>query len=358
MRLHTCCDVSAEILTICQRDFRPLNTSTDWQTVVANPQVEAIVLATTEKLRLPVIKLCADFGKPVYVEKPLATTLDEAYKIQEVVNKSNIHFCIGHNRRAAPAMIDAQRIFRQHMACPQPLSWRFDREGSNRPLLEDDGAACMSVRINDDWYSWKAWVFDKQQAPEGPMLFEMTHFTDICNWFLAAKPVEVMAMTSGMLNHGVIIRYVGGEIATITMGGNGSFAYPKELYEVMGKGAVVVVDHMVEVRTAGIGVANTIRSYPFINDRHPQNGVEGGLAGWLAKKKAACDEAERAKDPLLAFAAEPDKGHTHAIEMFVDQIRGIGPVVCDVNSALLATRVAFAAIKSARDSTAVKMDDV
>jgi predicted dehydrogenase len=358
MRLHTCCDVSLETLALCNDEFKPLHVSSHWEAVIANPEVDLVVLATTERMRLPVIKLCADFGKPVYVEKPLATTLEEAYQIQAIVNASKIPFCIGHNRRAAPAMIDAYRTFRQHMESPKPSAWRFDREGHNRPKLPDDGAACMSVRINDDWYSWKGWVFDKQQAPEGPMLFEMTHFTDICNWFLASKPVEVMAMKTGMLNHGVIIRYETGEIATITMGSNGSFAYPKELYEVMGKGAVVVVDHMVEVRTAGIGDPNTITRYPLVSDRHPQHGTEGGLSGWLAKKKAACIEAEQAKDAMLSFTAEPDKGHNHALDMFVDQIRGTGPVVCDVDSAVLATRVAFAAIKSANEHRAVMMQEI
>ena len=151
------------------------------------------MLATTERLRLPVIAACAEQGKPIYVEKPLATTLKEATQIQQLVNESGIPFCVGHNRRAAPAMIDAHRIFRHHMQNPQSAPWRYDREGPrDRPQLPDDGAASMSVRINDDWFSWKSWVFDKQQAPEGPMLFEMTHFTDICNWFLASQPVEVV----------------------------------------------------------------------------------------------------------------------------------------------------------------------
>ena len=72
-----------------------------------------ICLATTEKLRLPVIALAAEAGKPVYVEKPLATTLEEMREIQRVVHAAAIPFCVGHNRRASPAMIDAQRIFRR-----------------------------------------------------------------------------------------------------------------------------------------------------------------------------------------------------------------------------------------------------
>jgi len=254
-------------------------------------------------------------------------------------------------------MLDAHRIFRDHMENPKPCPWRFDREGDKRPALPDDGTAAMSVRINDDWYSWKAWAFDEEHAPHGAMLFEMTHFTDLCNWFLASEPMEVMAMEQGMLNHGIIVRYKNGEIATLLMGANGTFGYPKELYELFGNGGAVVVDHMLEVRTAGLVDTPARTTYPMLNDRHPDIGAEGGLSGWLAKKRAACDEAAAAGDPVLQLAASPDKGHAHAIDRFVDEIRGGGPVVCGVDDAVMATRVAFAAIRSARERRLVTLDE-
>lgn len=114
-------------------------------------------------------------------------------------------------------MVDAHRIFRQHMTAPVSCPWRFDREGAARPRLASDGVAGMSVRINDDWHSWKGWALDKTLAPHGPMLFEMTHFTDLCNWFLAAEPEEVVALDHGDLNHGIVVRYRTGEVATIAM---------------------------------------------------------------------------------------------------------------------------------------------
>jgi predicted dehydrogenase len=216
----------------------------------------------------------------------------------------------------------------------------------------------MSVRINDDWYSWKSWVFDKEQAPEGPLLFEMTHFTDLCNWFLAADPEEVVALKHGMLIHGILVRYRTGEIATLLMCANGTFGYPKELYEMFGNGAAVVVDHMLEVRTAGIESAPARTVYPMIKDRHPDIGTEGGLYGWLAKKRAACAEATEKGDTSLIFTAEPDKGHARAIDMFVDEIRGEGPVACGIDDAIGATRVAFAAVKSAHEGRIVKLEEL
>lgn len=358
MVLHTCCDLSAEALAECREKFGALHTTSDYHAAINDPQVDVICLATTEKLRLPVIAAAAKARKPIYVEKPLARNLQEMYQIQQVVNESAIPVCVGHNRRVSPAMIEAHRIFRRHMANPRHAAWRWDREGADRPVRADDGVAGMSVRINDDWWSWKKWVFDKQQAPEGPMLFEMTHFTDLCNWFLAAQPEQVVALEKGMFNHGIVISYKTGEMATIFMCANGTFGYPKELYEIFGQGGAVIVDHMVEIRTAGIpGVPDRI-PFPMLKDRHPNVGVEGGIYGWLAKKRAACAEAEQKGDPMLAFTAEPDKGHARALERFLDEIEGAGPKVCPVDDAVLATRVSFAAIQSARTGRAVNLDEV
>ena len=358
MELHTCVDLDDEVLAECRDLFGAHHIRKDFEGAIADPEVDMICLATTEKLRLPVIRLAAEAGKPVYVEKPLARTLEEMAEIQRVVQAAGIPFCVGHNRRASPAMLDAQRIFRQHMEHQKPNPWRWIRESELLPSLPDDGVPSVSVRINDDWYSWKGWVFDKTQAPHGPMLFEMTHFTDVCNWFLAEPPVEVTAVETGMLNMAVIVRYQSGAMATIVIGNNGTMGYCKELYEFMGNGGYLAVDHMLEVRTAGIANAPAKTTYPMIHDRHPQLGLEGGVAGWLEKKQVACAEATAAGDPLLQFTAEPDKGHAHALEMFVDQIAGTGPEVCGIDAAVLATKVAFAAIRSARERRPVSLAEI
>lgn len=355
--LYACCDLSDAALAECREKYNVPVISKDWKTVIADSNVDAVCLATTEKLRKPVIEFAAQHGKPVYVEKPLAANLQEMYEIQEIIHKYKIPFCVGHNRRCSPAMIEAHKIFRQQMRENKQCKWRWDRE-KDRPQLDSDGKASINVRINDDWYSWKSWVFDKTQAPHGPMLFEMTHFTDICNWFLDAEPEEVVAMETGMLNHAIIIKYKTGEIASLNLCANGTFGYPKELYEVMGNGSIVVVDHMCEVRTSGIPGVPEVIKYPFLKDRHPQIGTCGGINGWIAKKSAACQEAEAAGDQMLQFTAEPNKGHAIAIDLFVDEINGERGEVCGVDSAVMATRIAFAAVKSAAEKRIVKIEEI
>src|ERR1700744_2028178 len=77
MVLHTCVDLDDAVLTECREQFGALHTSKRWEPVVADPEVDVICLATTESLRWPVIAAAAGQGKPIYVEKPLATTLEE-----------------------------------------------------------------------------------------------------------------------------------------------------------------------------------------------------------------------------------------------------------------------------------------
>ncbi len=356
--LHSCCDLSEENLDFCREKFSPEKTSTDFNEVISDADVEAICLATTERMRFPVIRAAAEAGKPLFTEKPLAATLDEAYRIRDIVRASKIPFCVGHNRRCSPAMTEAHRIFRGHMANPAPCPWRYDREGPNRARIPEDGVAAISVRINDDWYSWKSYAFDSENYSHGPMLWEGTHFVDICNWFMAAEPETVVAQETGLFNHGIVVRYRTGEMATISMSANGSFGYPKELYEVTGRGAVVVNDHMVEVRTAGIENTPPRITFPLLNDPYQDLGTPGGLSEWMEKRRRACADAVVSGNNAQVLVADPDKGHVAMLDAFVDQIRGERGPVCDVDAAVLATRVCIAAVTSAREKRFVELDEI
>lgn len=358
-RLHACCDINGENLEAC-RAFQPEKLSRDFRETIADPEVDALIVATTETFRLPILEAAARAGKPVYCEKPLADSLENALRIQKLVTQSGMPFCVGHNRRSSPAMQAARRIFVSHMRAPKPCPWRFERPGwETMPVGSEPGAPVVAIRVNDDWKSWKTVHLQNDlNRKAGLLLSEGTHFTDLANWFLDAEPVSVLCSGQGVLNHAIIIHYAGGGLATITMAGTGSFAYPKELLEAMGQGGVVACDHMLEVRTAGIVDAPPITRYPMLNDRHPRIGEEGGLHGWLQKKRVACEEATAAGDPMLQFTAEPDKGHRRMLREFIREIRGECDPVCPVEGAVLAAKVCLAAVKSYLEERRVTVSEI
>jgi predicted dehydrogenase len=174
-----------------------------------------------------------------------------------------------------------------------------------------------------------------------------------------AEPSRVGVLSSGVLNHATVIEFEGGGIASIFMSGNGTFGYPKELLEAFGHGGAVIVEHMLEVRTAGIAATPARKTYPFLNDRYPQVGSEGGLAGWLEKKRAARLESMRAGDADWVSIAEPDKGHLRMLGAFVEEIRGLrAEPVSPVADAVQAVEICAAAIRSFREKRFVDIAEM
>lgn len=358
-RLHTCCDINEENLARCA-PFSPVKSSRDFREAISDPEVDALVVATTEVFRVPIVEAAAAAGKAVYCEKPLADTLANALAMQRLVEQSGIPFCVGHNRRCAPAMVEAREIFTRHMRHPVSSPWRFSREGAeNMPIGDRPGAPVVAIRINDDWMSWKPVHLQSElNRKVGLVLSEGTHFADMANWFIDSDPVSVFCAGQGVLNHTMVIKYANGGMATIAMASTGTFAYPKELLEAIGNAGIVAVDHMLEVRTGGIEGAPPLQTYPMLNDRHPDVGQQGGLYGWLEKKRAACGEAAKAGDPMRQFTAEPDKGHKRMLREFIREIRKERDAVCPAATAVLATRVCLAAAKSMEEGRFVDLSEI
>ena len=90
--LYACCDLSDAALAECKEKYNVPVISKDWKSVILYPNVDAICLATTEKLRKPVIEFAAMNGKAVYVEKPLAANLPEMYEIQKIPLRIKLSF--------------------------------------------------------------------------------------------------------------------------------------------------------------------------------------------------------------------------------------------------------------------------
>jgi predicted dehydrogenase len=361
-RLHTCCDLDETTLRRLQAQHPGLKITTDFRAAVADPAVDLLVVATTEHFRIPIFEAAAAARKPVYTEKPMAASLAEARHTRDLVAAAGIPFCVGHNRRCSPAMAEARALYRRHMTSPRPCPWRYQRPGWEylRDLVgHEEEQPAISIRINDDWMSWKSVHLQGANAEYGLLLSEMTHFADLACWFADARPRRVGVLSSGVLNHATTIEFEGGGIASILMAAHGTFAYPKELLEAFGRGGVVVVDHMLEVRTAGIADAPARKTYPILNDAHPHLGSQGGFAGWFEKRHAARDESMREGNGDWIIAAEPDKGHARMLDAFVEEIRGERSApVSPAATAVQAIEICTAAIRSFRERRFVDLAEL
>jgi len=354
VNLKWVCDIDEANLLATQKVFGAELTTTDWQEVIDDPDTSAIVLATAQDLRLPVVAAAARSGKGVYCEKPVAETIAEMEQMKAVVDESGIVFCAGHNRRSAPAMVYAHDAFRRAREPRSKASWVLDRHTAGRDHWPEEDQAVLLVRINDDIRSWKRWTLAQGAMATGPMLFEMTHFTDIANWFAAAQPVQVNTTGHLRANQSATITYDDGSIATIIMAATGTFSYPKELYEFYANGSGVILDHFVEVRTADVPGLPVLRTFSCAKGEPEVNGIND----YRAQRKSLEEQAEAEQHDsewLMAKEATVDKGHRQHLTAFLDAVRGNGQSPCGIDNTMLATRVAFAAIESLKLSRPVKV---
>ena len=77
--------------------------------VLAEKDIDAVVLATPHSQHAEQIKQAAEAGKHVFVEKPMALTAASAKDAADYCREKNVTLAVGFNRRTAPAFIGLQQ---------------------------------------------------------------------------------------------------------------------------------------------------------------------------------------------------------------------------------------------------------
>ena len=349
-RLVAACDRDESLARACAEQFGAPWAGSDWRAVLADPAVDAIVLATHTNLRAELIVPALEAGKPVFCEKPLANTTAEMEQIAEAVRRTGAPVTVCHNRRSSPAILELRRLV--HKARSGPGGWipSVDRsDGGRRPGMPEERQTQILMRVNDDVRSWVNWIFSDA---EGILFAEMVHFIDVALWLNPTPIVRVLAEGSERGNFTLVLRFADGSLTTIQHTLCGHLEYPKELMEVTVNHVTMAMDHHVEVRQRGLADEPFRTTYRFKNPL--TGGVDdGGIEGFNAGITAALEHARAAGTPMPYFS--PDKGHAMHLDRFLDHIEGRGENPCDVESAILVTKVALRLLESIRAQKALEM---
>jgi predicted dehydrogenase len=87
-----------------------LRLSTDLADALADPDVQAVFLATPHSLHVEQVCAAAAVRKPVWCEKPLALTRAEAARAVEACHHAGVPLATGNNKRCFPAMRALKRL--------------------------------------------------------------------------------------------------------------------------------------------------------------------------------------------------------------------------------------------------------
>jgi predicted dehydrogenase len=104
LELRVLCDQDATALHNAQRRHPGLVGDMEFDRVLADPDVEAVVIATPPATHHRLAKRALQAGKHVLVEKPLATTTADARELVEIADAEGLTLMPGHTFVYSPAV--------------------------------------------------------------------------------------------------------------------------------------------------------------------------------------------------------------------------------------------------------------
>jgi scyllo-inositol 2-dehydrogenase (NAD+) len=149
-RLAAVADLSQAAVDEVGREFDVPRRSTSFADLIADASVDAVVIVTPTATHAEVTKVAAAAGKPIFCEKPLSITLEEAMAIRTAVKESGVFFQHGFMRRfdrgfaAAKAQLGSGVIgdavvFKSSSRDPYPPSVEYANPKSSGGLIIDMG---------------------------------------------------------------------------------------------------------------------------------------------------------------------------------------------------------------------------
>ena len=210
----------------------PTTATNDWEELVANPDIQAIMVsATPESTHYPMAKACLEAGKHVLLEKPMALALEEADDLIDIAESRGLKFTVGYSQR---------------FNSKQALVKRSINDGT----LGDPVSVLVSRHISRSLGSKIG-----SRTKLSPAAMEATHDIDFSMWCLEPrKPVRVysqVAWGARKAEHGVpdtqIIVITMDDGVTVTIGAGWSLppGYPNfssTWIEFLGTDGALIID--------------------------------------------------------------------------------------------------------------------
>jgi predicted dehydrogenase len=176
-KLVVACDTNlarAEELVKLARTGRSLG---DFRQAVADPQVDAVIVATINAALAEVSAAAIGVGKHVLVEKPAGVSVAQIDELISLANQHGVCVRVGFNHRYHPAFVKAREIF---------------GSGVMGELMFIRARYGHGGRVGYD----REWRADPKLSGGGELIDQGIHLIDLAGWFLGPfAKVEGQATT-------------------------------------------------------------------------------------------------------------------------------------------------------------------
>ena len=238
-----------------QAETNPTSITDNWQTIIDNEAIDVIVISMTpETQRYPILMAALEAGKNVFVEKPIAPTIEEAEQAYALADSKNLKITIGYSRRFDPRYVYVKKSLREGLI-GDPVTCLVSRHSTRELGEKITGRSKMS-----------------------PTSIGGVHDLDFVLWCLQPrKPIRVYSQTAGKLfskksdtpdHQWVMVTMDDGTTVTIGVGWILPIGYPNYVQawiEVIGTDGALTIDDThkeVQFNTTANGIRYPLSSMP------------------------------------------------------------------------------------------------
>jgi predicted dehydrogenase len=164
-RLVACADVVIEKAEALAATFHASLATRDYQEVLSRPDIDVIVVATTNNLLALIARAALEAGKHVLVEKPAARSVRELDEVINASRQSGRLVRVGFNHRYHPALRKARELY---------------EAGVLGELMFVRGRYGHGARLGYE----KEWRADPAVSGGGELIDQGVHLIDLSRWFL------------------------------------------------------------------------------------------------------------------------------------------------------------------------------
>jgi predicted dehydrogenase/threonine dehydrogenase-like Zn-dependent dehydrogenase len=206
----------------------------------ADKSVNAAVIVTRHNTHASLVCKALRAGKHVFVEKPLAISLEELAEVEAiyhttVISQKQLHLMVGFNRRFAP-----------HVQKMKAL------------LTPIKAPKSFIMTINAGAISSDHWTQDSTIGG-GRIIGEACHFIDLMRYLAGSEIISAEARRIGKTpyldvtedNASITLGFADGSFGTIHYLANGAASFPKERIEVFTSGRILQLDNFRKLKGFG-----------------------------------------------------------------------------------------------------------
>ncbi|MFT7475638.1 MAG: 1,5-anhydro-D-fructose reductase (1,5-anhydro-D-mannitol-forming) [Verrucomicrobiales bacterium] len=209
--------------------------TTDYDSMLGRDDVDAVFIATPNALHAQQAIAAARAGKHVFCDKPLATSVSDAYNVAQACEDAGVTLGLNFHYRHLPWVEDARNIIRSGQL------------GEIQTIEVDVGSGTRN------YTNWRA---DPAMAGIGSVFNVGVHMLDVLSVILDAEPVAVSAMFDQAPGSGevemqalILITFDNGTLVYANC--NEKAAYPRNTITIQGSEGRLIGENVTRSREEG-----------------------------------------------------------------------------------------------------------